>query len=131
MIDSKRIKQRAKLMRHLLLPLILYIGSLILVASWAPDMSPSLWRYVIVLLPIIPGIFLAFGIMRAAAKFDELERRILLEAATFSFILTLILLVSLGLLGLIGMPPPNPMFIAAIMAALLVIGKFWSNWRAR
>ncbi len=131
MIDSKRIKQRAKLMRHLLLPLILYIGSLILAASWAPDMSPSLWRYVIVLLPIIPGIFLAFGIMRTAAKFDELERRILLEAATFSFILTLILLVSLGLLGLVGMPPPNPMFIAAIMAALLVIGKFWGNWRGR
>ncbi|MCA9967821.1 MAG: hypothetical protein KC423_26430 [Anaerolineales bacterium] len=131
MINSKRIKQRAKFARPLLIPFILYIGLLPIATSWAPTMETPLLRYGIALLPILPGIFLALGTVRAAKQFDELERRILLEAATFSFCFTLILMVSLGLLNVVGLPTPNPMLIAAIMALFLIIGKFWGNWRSQ
>ncbi|MEZ4511403.1 MAG: hypothetical protein R3C62_05985 [Chloroflexota bacterium] len=130
MIDSKRIKQRAKLTRPLLIPLILYIGLLIFATSQAPVMPTPVLRYAVALLPVVPGLFLGFGMVRAVAKLDELERRILLEAAAFSFGVTLILLVSLGLLSEVGVPVPNPMLLAAIMAILLIVGKLWGNWRA-
>lgn len=131
MFDIQRIKQRAQLIRPLLIPLILYIGLLALAVSWAPTMEPSVWRYVVALLPIIPGLFLAFGILRVTTKIDEMERRILLEAVTFSFILTLILLLSFGLLGLVGVPQPSPIITVSIMCILLVAGKLLGNWRYR
>ena len=131
MIDRKRIKQRAQRIRPLLLPLLLYIGLLAVAVSWAPTMESSPWRYVVALLPMIPGLFLAFGVVRMTAQIDEMERRILLEAVAFSFIFTLILLLSFGLLGLVGMPQPSPIIILAIMCFLLLIGKLWGNWRYR
>ena len=131
MIDLQRIKQRAQRIRPLLIPLILYIGLLALAVSWAPTMEPSVWRYVVALLPMIPGLLLAFGIVRVTATIDEMERRILLEAVAFSFIFTLILLLSFGLLGLVGVPQPSPIIIAAIMCFLLLFGKLWANWKYR
>ena len=131
MFDLQRIKQRAQLIRPLLIPLISYIGLLAVAVSWAPNMKPSVWRYAVALLPMLPGLFLAFGILRVSAKIDEMERRILLEAVTFSFILTLILLLSFGLLGLVGVPQPSTIIIVSIMCMLLVVGKLWGNWRYR
>jgi len=131
MIDIERIKQRAQRIRPLLIPLILYIGLLAVAVSWAPSMDPSIWRYVVALLPMIPGLFLAFGVVRVTSKIDEMERRILLEAVAFSFIFTLILLLSFGLLGLVGVPEPSSINILFIMCMLLIVGKLWGNWRYR
>lgn len=130
MIESRTIKRRAKLMRPLLLPLILYLGLLAVAVRYAPEMAVP-WSYLIALLPMVPGIFLTFGIVNMTIKIDDLERRILLEAVAFSFIFTLILLLSLGLLGLVGIPRPSPIIIAAAMCFLLLIGKFWGNWKYR
>jgi len=131
MIDTARIKQRAKLIRPLLLPLIIYIGLLALAVSWAPQLETSPWRYVVALSPMIPGIFIAFGIIGISSKIDEMEHRILFEAVSFSFIFTLIWLLSMGLLGLVGVPQPRSIYIVAVMCFLMVIGKFWGNWRYR
>jgi len=131
MIDGSRIKQRAKLIRPLLVPLILYLGLLAVAVVWAPKMEASPWSYVVALLPILPGLFLALGIVRMTSKIDEMERRIVLEAVAFSFIFTLILLLSFALLGLVGVPQPSNTWVVFIMAMLLIIGKFWGNWRYR
>jgi peptidoglycan/LPS O-acetylase OafA/YrhL len=131
MFDPQRIKQRAQFIRPLLLPLILYLGLLAIAVTWAPDMQPSVWRYFVALLPMIPGLFLAFGILRVSTKIDEMERRILHEAVAFSFIFTLILLLSFGLLGLVGVQQPSAIVIVAVMCMLLIVGKLWGNWRYR
>ena len=131
MFDPHRIKQRAQFIRPLLIPLILYIGMLAIAVTWAPDMQPSIWRYFVALLPIIPGLFLAFGILRVTTKIDEMERRILLEAVAFSLIFTLILLLSFGLLGLVGVQQPSAIMVVFIMCMLLIVGKLWGNWRYR
>ena len=131
MIDRKRIKKRASLIRPLLVPLVLNIGLLFLAVSWAPQNDSSPWRYVVALLPIIPGIWIALGVVQMSSKLDEMERRILLESAAFSFILTLLLLLSLGLLGLVGGPQLSSINILFVMCVLLVVGKFWGNWRYR
>ena len=131
MIDKERIKQRAKHIRPLLLPFIVYIGLLAVAVSQSPKLEPSIWRYLVALLPMIPGLFLAFGLVRMTSKIDEMERRILLEAVVFSFIVTVILLLSFGLLGLVGVSQPSSINIVFIMCMLLIVGKFWGNWRYR
>lgn len=131
MIDRERIIQRAKLIRPLVAPLVLYIGFLAFAVSQASKIQNAVWRYTVALLPMIPGIAIAIGIVRLGAKLDEMERRILLESAAFSFIFTLLLMLSLGLLGLAGGPELSNPMIVMIMCLLLVIGKLWGNWRYR
>jgi len=130
-IDIDRIKKRALRIRPLLVPMFLYIVFLALSVYQAPKMEPSIWRYLVALLPLIPGLWLAFGVLRATRKIDEMERRILFEAVVFSFMFTLITLFSFGLLGLVGVPQPSSINIVFLMCMLLVIGKFWGNWRYR
>ena len=131
MIEGKRIKQRVKLIRPLLVPLVLYLGLLAVAVSWAPQLESSFWGYVIALLPLIPGLFLTFGVIRMTSKIDEMERRIILEAAAFAFIFTLLLLLSFSLLGLVGVPQPSNTWIVFTMCMLLIFGKLWGNWRYR
>jgi hypothetical protein len=131
MFDPQRIKERARLIRPLFIPLILYIGLLALAVSQAPTMEPTIWRYGVALLPMIPGLFLAFRIVQTTSKIDEMERRILLEAVSFSFIFTLILLLSFGMLGLVGVQQPSTIVIVFMMCMLLIVGKLWGNWRYR
>lgn len=131
MIEGKRIKQRAKLIRPLLVPLILYLGLLAVAVNWAPKFENSTWGYLVALLPLIPGLFLTFGVIRITTQIDEMERRIILEAAAFSFIFTLLLLLSFALLGLVGVPQPSNTWIVFIMCMLLIVGKLWGNWRYR
>ena len=131
MIDKDRIKQRARNIRPMLIPLILYIGLLVFSVSWVPEHQDSSWRYIIAILPMLPGAFIVFGIMRAVRQLDEMERRILLEAAAFSFAFTLFWLLSQGLLGLADVPQPSSINIVFVMCMLLVAGKLIGNWRYR
>ena len=129
MFDPQRIKQRARLIRPLLVPLILYIGALAFVLDWLESNPDSNWRIPIAVLPIIPGIAIALGILRAISRLDEMERRILVEGAAFSFTITMLLLLTMGMLGLAGVPQLNGIYIMAIMMFLLLVSKFWGNWR--
>ena len=131
MIDRERIKQRARLIRPLFVPLVLYIGLLTVTVFLAPSLEAPLWRYIVALLPMIPGLFIAVGLVRVIGKLDELERQILLEAAAFGFIFTLILLLSFVLLEIAGVAQPSTASIMITMTILLMIGKFWGNWRHR
>ena len=131
MIDLERIKERAKLIRPLLIPLILYIGLLAFAVNWVPENEASPWRYFVALLPMLPGLFLVFGILHLIRKLDEMERRIILEAAGFSFVFTLFWLLSQGLLGLAGVAQPRSIYVVMVMCLTLVIGKLIGNWRYR
>lgn len=48
------------------------------------------------LLPMLPGIWVAFGAVRAILRLDELERKVLLEGIAVSFAITLIPVMSMG-----------------------------------
>jgi hypothetical protein len=125
----ERMKQRAVYIRPLLLPLILYIGLLAFAMSYLSKETGGGWRYVIALLPMIPGVWLALGMVKAISKLDEMERRILMEAAGFAFTVTMVLMLGLGFLSLAGLPSLNGVYIAGIMALLWMIGKVLGNRR--
>ena len=121
----ERAKARAKLIRPMLLPLILYIGLLFLSMRWVGDHPDSPWRYATALTPMIPGIWIAIGMVRAIQKLDELERMILLEGISVSFMGTLILVLSLGFLEIAGFPPVSGVYIGFFMIVLWLLAKLF------
>lgn len=127
----ERIKYRAKLVRPLLVPFVLYVGLLAFSLSWLEANPESTWRYPVALLPLLPGVFIAFGVVRAIGQLDELERKTLLDGMAISFACTFILLISLGLMGMAGLPQVNGMYIALFMALLWLVGKLWMTGRYR
>ena len=70
----ERFRARAKLIRPLLVPLVLYLGFLILSFNWLETHTDSSWRNPMALLPMIPGVWIAIGVVRAIQKLDEMER---------------------------------------------------------
>jgi hypothetical protein len=123
MIESA--KERFPLIRPLLVPLILYIGLLTWSVHWLEVHPTSSWRYAAALAPLLPGIFIALGIIRAIRKLDELAQKILLNGLVVSFVFTLVLTLSLGLLGLAGFPQPNTAYIAFFMIVMWLGGKLF------
>jgi len=124
-----RIKERAKLIRPLIIPLFFYIILIAFSMNWLPKNPDSPFRVGIALLPMIPGIVIAIGIYLAIMKLDELERKILMDGIIFSFILTLILVTSLGLLSFADVPMLNGSYISLLMMVFWLIGKLIGNWR--
>lgn len=119
----ERAKARAKLVRPLLVPLILYIGFLAISMNWLDTHPKSPWRYAVALTPMLPGVWIAIGTLRAIQKLDEMERLVLLEGVAVSFMGTLILVLSLGFLQLAGFPPISGVYIGFFMVTLWLIAK--------
>jgi hypothetical protein len=107
----------------LLVPAVLYIGLGLIVNHWLVSNPNSGWRNLVALLPMIPGLFLVFGIVRAIQRLDELSRKIILDSVAVSFMATLILVISLGYLGLAGLVQPNGVYISLFMLVVLLISK--------
>jgi hypothetical protein len=58
------------------------------------------WRVLIALVPVPAFAWFLWSFIRAIGQMDELERRIQLEALAFAFPMTLLLLMTLGLMQL-------------------------------
>jgi hypothetical protein len=121
----ERAKERFSLIRPLLIPMVLYIGLLAWSLNWLQSHPDSAWRYLVALAPMLPGIFIAIGILRAIRKLDELAQKILLEGMAVSFAFTLVLTLSLGLLGMAGLPQPNTIYISLFMVVIWLVGKLF------
>ncbi len=121
----ERAKERFPLIRPLLIPVLLYIGLLVWSLNWLQSHPDSAWRYLVALAPMLPGIFIALGILRAIRRLDELAQKILLEGMSVSFFFTLILTLSLGLLSMAGLPQPNTVYISLFMVVMWLAGKLF------
>jgi hypothetical protein len=119
----ERAKARAKLVRPLFVPLILYIAALVFSMNWLETYPDFPWRYAVALTPMIPGLWIAAGVVRAIQRVDEMERLILLEGIAVSFMGTLILVMSLGFLQIAGFPPQSGVYIGLFMVVLWLIAK--------
>ncbi len=119
----ERFKARARLIRPLLVPLLLYIGFLAFSVRWLGGHPGSAWRYAVALIPMLPGIWMAVGVVRAIQSLDELERRILLEGIAVSFMGTLLLVLSLGFLEFAGLSAVSGTYIGFFMVMLWLVAK--------
>lgn len=125
----KRIRERALLIRPIAIPLTLYIVFTAAAVTQIDNIKDKSIQILLVVLPVVAALFIATGILNAINKLDELERKIILEAAAFSFLVTFFGLICLMLFGLIEIPLPDTGFIVLSMSLLLVAGKLYGNWR--
>ena len=121
----ERAKERWVLVRPLLVPFVIYLILLVFAVSWLGNNPDSSWRFLVALLPMIPGLFIAVGVLRAIRKLDELAQKTLLEAIAISFGFTLILTLSLGMLSVAGFPQPDGMYIALFMVIMAMAAKLY------
>jgi len=125
----ERMKERAKLVRPLLVPLVFYIGFLAFSFGWLEENLTSPWRIVVALLPMFPGVFISLGIGKAIQQVDEMERIILQKGMAFSFAATLLLLITMGLLERAGVEQLGSIYIALFMIIVWLLAKLWGHWR--
>lgn len=127
----KRIKERAVLTFPLLIPMIIFLVLLQLAIFWAQEHpGSSIWPF-IAAAPLIPAGFLVVGIIRIIKKLDELERKILVDAAALSGLVMFVLLIYLGMLSLAGSTVPNPIYLALLMAIIILTVKLLGNRASR
>ena len=77
---------------------VLFVVAYMIARGLLETVTTPAVRVAAALLPIPPFTLLLILMVRGARELDELERRIQLEALAFAFPLTLILLLTLGLL---------------------------------
>jgi hypothetical protein len=91
-------------------------------------------RVAAALLPVAPFAWLLWEIVKGVRSMDELEQRIQLEALALAFPLTLILLMTLGLLEIaIGLPAKDLSYrhVWAMLPALYFLGLTLARRRYR
>lgn len=94
----------------------------VLVARVALGMVEQPWlRVLAALLPVLPFCWLLIVIVRGVRNADELERRIQLEALAVAFPLTLVFLLTLGMLELAIHLPPEDFSYRHVWAMLPIL----------
>jgi hypothetical protein len=119
----ERFKERFPLIRPLLIPAILYLGLLTMAANFIEKYPTSPWRLPVLLSPMIPGFFLALGVVKAISKLDEMNRKIIQESMAVSFAITLFLTLTLGLLEIGDLVKVSSIYISLFMALTWLVAK--------
>ena len=91
-------------------------------------MPPAPYKYLLVLLPILPVIYICSTIIRYITELDEMWRKIYMEAMAFSGIATGFTCVSYLFLHDAGAPEFHAEWAYYMMWIYFFIGKFFS-WR--
>lgn len=111
-------KSRAVL--ELVLAITFYVVILIISLKALTHIENQSLKVLVSLLPVLPDILVIWVIIRQFIRFDELQRKIQLQALAISFLGTAFLTFSYGFLENIGFPKLT-MFIVWPM-----MGTFWS-----
>ncbi len=107
---------------------IAYVGLLFLALELVKFVPPGPWRYLLALLPVAPCLWGLWAVIRLTREVDELQQRILLEAATFSLGVTVaVCLTWFFLYRLAGVPHLELVWVVTLIIAAWGIGL----WRAK
>jgi hypothetical protein len=116
----ERMKERAPFIRPLLVPAILYLG-LTTAVPFIHLASP--WNWLVYISPMIPGLFLALGVIKVINKLDEFSRKVIIESAAVTFAISLFLILTLGFLEAGGLLHIESIYIAMFMAVTWLVIK--------
>ncbi|MBK0063503.1 MULTISPECIES: hypothetical protein [unclassified Acinetobacter] len=111
-------KSRAVL--ELVLAITFYVVILIISLKALTHIENQSLKVLVSLLPVLPVILVFWVIIRQFIRFDELQRKIQLQALAISFLGTAFLTFSYGFLENIGFPKLTMFIVWPIM------GTFWS-----
>lgn len=118
-------------LRYLVLPVSAFFGFQILVIALLRLFPDSSWSWLVALLPILPGFWIAVRLVEILGLLDELERKIIQEGAVIGFAGTLMLAVSFGLLQFAGISMLNGQTFVQAMIVFWLFGTLWSGRKYR
>jgi hypothetical protein len=131
---SKSFKQFVLAMGAFVILLPLTFMGMALLADRAGTRSLILdtsLRYFIFLIPVVPVFFAVNAFARALGELDEFQRKVQLEALTFSLGGTALLTFTYGFMEYAGAPHVNLMFVLPLGAFLWFVGLVLTQRRYR
>ena len=84
-------------------PMAGYVVTILLLTTLVDLETAGAWKYLVVLIPIIPALFFMRAVVRHFGRIDEMHREAQLESLAVSFGLTVIAVVTLGFLSIAGL----------------------------
>jgi hypothetical protein len=116
---------QSKLIKQLIIGLTVFAASIVVSHLAKPHLYWDTRSFLLALIPVFPAIFVGFVAVRMLAWLDELQRKIQLNALTFSLVSTILVLFAAGLVGV----PVSPAFILTVIVAFWAIG--WATTQRR
>jgi len=123
--SCKLYRQRA------LLALALYAVVLVLSLSSIAKFHLGWWRIPVAIAPVLPCLLFVRAFVAMMDHYDELQKRIALQALAFAFAGTAVLTLTYGFLENVGLPPANWVWIWPLMGTLFLIGKMMATRQYR
>lgn len=101
--------------REFSIAMFVYAIALIGVLFSLPFLGESPWRFLLVLVPILPVGYGVRSFIRYLDSLDELQRRIQLAGVTFAAGVTGLLTFAYGLLEIAGLPPLSWVWVLPLL----------------
>ncbi|MBC8162119.1 MAG: hypothetical protein H7Z42_12980 [Roseiflexaceae bacterium] len=115
--------------REFAIAMVLYCIAVVVVVLTLPALGDSPLRFVLALLPVLPGLLGVWAFMRFLARMDELQQRIQLSALAFSFAVSGLLTFAYGFLEIAGAPRIPAIWVFPIMIMLWGLGLGFASRR--
>lgn len=113
-------------LRDFLPAVIGYVVAMLIVIV-AFDQIESWWRYIVVLLPVVPALWGARAIARQLNRVDEYQRIVQLNAMSVGFGAAMITAVTIGMLSVGGVPTERwgawAIYTAGMLGWLVAAGR--------
>lgn len=120
-----------RVIRYLALAGVLFFASLLAAFYLIDQQRTGSFSMAIALFPSLLGALFVLTLGYAISTLDELQRRIQLETIAVGFGITAVIALTVGMLRLAGVPQPDWILLAPIMAVAWLVGKLWTRWRYR
>ncbi|MGB7337872.1 MAG: hypothetical protein WBC91_03190 [Phototrophicaceae bacterium] len=126
---KKAIQNQRNYQRRFAIAIGGYVTILLLSVYLLDRTENQILRVILALLPMLPVLYGLWGYMQLIRNLDELQRRIQLEAISFSMGLTGVITFSWGFLQGVGLPPLESIWVFPMMIAFWGIGLFIAQRR--
>jgi hypothetical protein len=83
-----------------------YVVVLAAVMTWGHLDRPSPWRYLWVLLPVLPALWVVRAVARHIARIDDYQRLLLLQGLAIGFAIAMVAAITVGFLAIAGLVLP-------------------------
>ncbi|MCE0522144.1 MAG: hypothetical protein LV480_04465 [Methylacidiphilales bacterium] len=118
--------------KYLWLMLLAFIGYSL--GLWALNLfydQNSAYKYLLILLPMLPTFYIVTISLRAVSETDEMQRKIVTEAMTFSALATALTCFTYSFLRDMGAPEFKAWWAFGLINAYYLLGLVWLKWRYR
>ena len=109
--------------------LLAYLFVVVGVVLWLGANPESQWRILVAVLPLIPLSGGAWIAVKLFVRSDERDQRIQVEAMAFAFIVTAPLVLTYGMLEMVGFPRLSAWWFWFVLALAWAVGRILTRGR--